>query len=346
MNLALEQIRKMGTYNTPSEERAIYGGLLLDFNERLAPLPKGVINAIKKIDPKALLRYPSYGTLQKSIASYAQVEGENILITNGSDIGMELIFRTFISPGDVCVIPSPSFSMFYQFTEVLGASILKPSYEPSGNFPIKDVIKLLRTKPKLLIICNPNNPTGTLLSIDEIEAILERAEKNTIIYIDEAYVEFSGVSAVKLIKKYPNLFITRTFSKAFGLAALRIGYVISRAENINEMIKVRGPYEINQIAIVAAGASLDSLSNLKKYCNEVMKIAKPMVEKFFVAKKIKFISSKANFIYFKEPFADFSDRLKKAGILIRPQTAGYARVTIGTVIQMRKFIQTFNKLIS
>lgn len=345
MSIALPQIRQMRRYDPPLEQRAKFQGLRLDFNERLAPLPEKVVCAVKEFDPQKLRLYPSYGDLGLKIADYAGVDEDNLMITNGSDQGMELIFRTFVASGDLVVIPAPSFAMFYQVAAVQGAKILKPWYKSDGSFPLGEVLQLLKQKPKLLIICNPNNPTGTLISLSEIEMILKCAG-DTIVYIDEAYFEFSGVTAAKLIKKYSNLFITRTFSKAFGLAALRIGYIISCAKNINEMMKVRGPYDVSQMAKVAAQASLDCLQDVQQYCDEVMKSAKPIVEEFFREKGIEFSPSGANFIYFKEPFDNFSAVIEENGILIRPQSSGYARVTIGTSMQMKKFIQTFKKLIS
>lgn len=338
----------MRRYDPPLEQRAKFQGLRLDFNERLAPLPEKVVRAVKEFDPQKLMSYPSYGELVGKIANYAGVDEDNLMITNGSDQGMELIFRTFVTFGDLVIIPAPSFAMFYQVAAVQGAKILKPEYKADGRFPLEEVLRLLKgtsEKPKLLIICNPNNPTGTLISLSEIEIILKRAG-DTIVYIDEAYFEFSGVTAAKLIQKYSNLFITRTFSKAFGLAALRIGYIISCAKNINEMMKVRGPYDVNQMAKVAVQASLDSLQDVQQYCEEVMQRAKPMVEEFFRKNRIEFLPSGANFIYFEEPFENFSPVLEENGILIRPQAGGYARVTIGTSVQMKKFIQIFNKLIS
>lgn len=352
MNFALEQIRQMRTYNPPIEQRACltgrqakFEGLRLDFNERLAPLPQKVLVAMKNFDPQRFMIYPSYGDLVKKIAQYAQVGAETVMITNGSDQGMDLIFRTFVSVGDTVVIPSPSFAMFYQVAQVQGAKIIKPKYKSDGDFSFEEVIALLKGKPKLVIICNPNNPTGTLLPFEKIEAILEAA-RETLVYLDEAYFEFSKITVVSLIKKYPNLFITRTFSKAFGLAALRIGYLMSCNVNIDEMLKVRGPYDINQIAKVAAETSLETVPELKKYCDEVMKEAKPFIEEFLREKGVEFCPSGANFIYFKEPFAGFSDKLEENGILIRPQAHGYARVTIGTLSPMQRFAEIFNQITS
>ena len=169
----------MGTYNPPIEQRSKFEGLRLDFNERLAPLPAKVIGAIRDFDPQRFMTYPSYGDLAQKIAKYAQVDGDNLMITNGSDQGIELIFRTFVSTGDKVVIPSPSFGMFYQVAQVQGAEIIKPKYKSDGNFPFEEVIELLNQKPRLVIICNPNNPTGTLLQLEKIEAILRSADRKS-----------------------------------------------------------------------------------------------------------------------------------------------------------------------
>lgn len=326
----------MQAYNPPLEKRQKFEGLRLDFNERTAPLPKRVRDAVRKFELQRLKLYPSYGFLEDKIASYAGVK--KVMIANGSDQGIEIIFRTFVEEGDEVIIPSPSFAMFFQVARTQGATILSPKYRDC--FPLKEVLILLRRKPKLMIICNPNNPTGTILALSEIEEILKKA-KNTVVYVDEAYFEFSGITAASLVEKYENLIITRTFSKAFGLAALRIGYIISCGKNIEQMLKVRGPYDVNQMAKLAAEASLESLDDMKKYCSEVMDFAKPLVEKFFRKNEIAFWSSSGNFLFFKEPTGDFTQILERNGVLIRPQLNGYARVTIGTLKEMKQFIKIF-----
>ena len=166
------------------------------------------------------------------------------------------------------------------------------------SFPLDDVLNSITEKTKLVVICNPNNPTGTLISVADIEKICKKA-KDAIVYVDEAYAEFSAVTAVPLLDKYPNLIITRTFSKAFGLVALRIGYVIARPELIKEMLKVRGPYDINMVSLCAAKTALQNLDNLDNYVDEVMEKSKPMLEKFLDDVDIRYYESGSNFILIK-----------------------------------------------
>ncbi len=354
MNYANQQIQNMKPYCPPLDNRRNYKGMLLDFNERTLPVSKNVTKAIKNfLSENKIQVYPEYFDLNGKIANYVGVSSDQIMITNGSDQGIDLIFRTFTNKGEKVIIPSPSFAMFYQCAEVCANEIVMPKYYENANgdlaFPLDEVLDAIDAKTKLIIICNPNNPTGTLVPLDDIKKILDKAKKfNAIVYIDEAYAEFSKVSASSLIETSENLIITRTFSKAFGLCALRIGYVITNKNLISEMIKVRGPYDINMAAYFAAKASLDDVKNVEDYVNEVMNKAKPMVEEFFKENGIKYFSSCANFILFKpKDSAKTFDLLKENGILVRPRSGanieGTIRVTIGTVKEMKQFIKFFKK---
>ena len=240
--------------------------------------------------------------------------------------------------------------MFYQCSQVMGNKIIMPTYDKDGSFPAEKVIKSIKSGVKLVVICNPNNPTGTAIEIQDIERIAKKALKyNAILYVDEAYFEFCKITATGLIDKYPNLIITRTFSKAFGLASLRIGYTISSPKNLAEMLKVRGPYDMNMPAVVAAKAALSDMKSLVVYVDEIMNKSKPMVEDFFRKNKIEFYPSHANFILFRPQNSSIlADKLKKSGFLTRPRGGkgieGTIRLTIGSVSQMKKFINQFKNV--
>ncbi|MFA6521181.1 MAG: histidinol-phosphate transaminase [Candidatus Gracilibacteria bacterium] len=354
MNYSNPQIQKMKAYSPPLEGRRDFEGTLLDFNERTVPVNPKVVEAVRDfLSQNTLQVYPEYGTeLTRKIADYAGVLPEQVMVTNGSDQGIELIFRTFTSKGEKVIIPTPSFAMFDQCAGVTGNEIMRPVYElPSLSFPVQEVLRAIDAGGvKLLVICNPNNPTGTLLDLETIEKILKKAEaKGTMVYVDEAYFEFSKVSAAPLIKKYPNLLITRTFSKAFGLPSLRIGYVLSQEANINELSKVRGPYDVNMPAFVAAKASLDNRKFVDEYVAEVMDKAKPLLEDFFTRNKIEFYPSGSNFILFKPKNSKVYEILAANGILTRPRSGpnidGTVRVTIGTASQIKEFIRIFREKI-
>lgn len=349
MNFANTYIQNMQAYSPPLKSRRTYEGLLLNFNERTVPVSPKVKDAILDFVKEDKLQvYPEYNNLCYQIANYAEVDEGQIMITNGSDQGIDLVFRTFTKQGDKVIIPSPSFAMFYQSGGLCGNKILRPSYKKDLSFPLDKVLELIDDEIKLVVICNPNNPTGTLLPLKGIEKIAKKAPK-AIVMVDEAYFEFSGITAAVLIDKYPNIVVTRTFSKAFGLAAFRMGYLISRKENLEEMLKVRGPYDVNMPACFAVKAALRDRQYMESFAIEVMEEAKPMVEKFFTENRIEYFPSKANFLLFRTTnTGEIFQILKKNGMLLRPSKGqnieNTIRLTIGTVEQMQQFIEAYKGL--
>jgi histidinol-phosphate aminotransferase len=342
-------LENLTPYLPPLEGRSNFPGLLLDFNERTTkPSPK-VITALQKIITRgALNRYPEYGALNSKISSYADVAEEEVMMTNGSDQGIELIIRSFSQEGDTLLIPAPSFAMFFQCAKSSGRKIISPLYPaPNFKFPFSEVLEKIDPSIRLIILCNPNNPTGTLIPLPEIEEILKKAAP-AMVLVDEAYFEFSGITAASFLKQYENLIISRTFSKAFGLAGLRIGYLLSQKENILALRKVQGPYDVNSMAAAAAAATLEDIPDMNSYVREVMQEAKPLTETFFQTHGIPFAESAANFLSFvpKNAAATLS-KLEEKGIRIRapsgPNMNGILRVTIGTSADMAKFCDVYRK---
>lgn len=348
-NLANSAIQKMGTYVPPLAGRWDFEGILLDFNERTIPVCPAVRDALLTyVNDSRFHLYPFYSDFSKRIANYAGVSENQVLASNGADQGIELCFRTYTKPGDKVIIPGPSFAMFAQCAGVQGNEILSPEYDVNDmNYPLEKVLSLVDENVRLIVVCNPNNPSGTLLSLEGIECLLNAAP-NALILVDEAYFEFSGLSAVPLIEKYSNLAITRTFSKAFGLCSLRIGYVLSQAQNIQELMKVRGPYDLNMAAYAGVCASLENVDDMRAYVEEVMTRAKPLVEVFFKEEGVPYYPSQANYILFRpwDKQAVF-EALKANGFMTRPQSGVNAtdciRVSIGTREQMERFIAVYKK---
>lgn len=359
----------MQQYKPPLSGRSNFKGILLDFNECTIPVSSVVSNALKTfVDSAKLGIYPEYEQALKAVAYYAGVNQNQLLLTNGSDEAIDLVFRAFTSEGDKVIIPAPSFVMFNQYAQSVGNVVLQPCYTenvgvPQGEngfvvtkvtladsglklqFPLDEVLQSIDKTVKLIVICNPNNPTGTLISLENIGKILDKA-KNSMVLVDEAYFEFSGLSAVSLLQKYKNLIITRTFSKAFALAGLRVGYLLSCEENISELQKIISPYSVNSMAACALVAALKDIPYMKSYVSEVMQKSKPLVENFFRENGIKFFESSANFILFKpENPADLVAKMANAGFLLRPRSGpnidGTVRVSLGTLSQMRAFIRAF-----
>lgn len=349
-NLALQRIQEMKPYNPPLSGRRIFNGIRLDFNERTVPPSPRIQKAIQNLlKSNTLQMYPEYGGLEQKLAQYAGVNIDQIMITNGSDQGIDLVFRAFTQIGDTVIIPEPSFSMFSQAAQIVGNTILRPLYsKENSSFPTEKLVNMINKSVKLIIICNPNNPTGTLVPIKNIEKIAAKSP-NAIILVDEAYFEFSKTTAVSLIKKYQNIVVLRTLSKAFGLSSLRVGYIVASEMYMREIIKIRGPFDVNAIAYTAALAALDDLKSVQDYANEVMNQAKPLVEKFFTKNSISFYQSSGNFLLYRPIKRREEKILKNNGILVRVQEKtniqNMIRLTIGTTDQMKKFISVYKKVI-
>lgn len=346
-----ENIRTMNTYKPPLEGRGAQDYLLLDFNERTTgPSPKVKEALGRFIDTDRLQVYPEYGDLEEKIAQYAEVPGSQVMVTNGADQGIDVICRAHLSERDKVIIPAPSFAMHYQSAGIQGAEILEPSYsEEDGSFPLETTLSLISddAEIKLIILCNPNNPLGTSISVKDTEKILRKArEKEIPVLHDEAYFEFSGVTCRDLVEKYDNLYITRTFSKAFGLVATRAGYVISQKENLQELLKIRGPYDVNMFARIAVLAALEDISYMRDYVREVMQESKPELENFLREKRISFLPSAANFLFLTVPKPkQIIENLKAENILVRPKKGPGnkegVRVAIGTLEDTKRFINAF-----
>lgn len=352
MPIFRENIKKMTPYKPPLEGRSARDYTLLDFNERTTGISQKVKQALKDyVDSDRLQVYPEYGDLEEKIAAYAGVSLLEAMVTNGADQGIDVICRAHLSEGDKVIIPYPSFAMHYQSAGIQGAEILEPSYNENGSFPLAEVLNLIASddKIRLVILCNPNNPLGSFISVEDVEKILAKSrEKGVPVLHDEAYFEFSGITCKNLVKKYDNLYITRTFSKAFGLVATRIGYVISQESNLQELMKIRGPYDVNMFAKVAVLAALEDIKYMKDYVREVMKESKPILEEFLREKGIGFYPSAGNYLFLKiqEP-KWLIESLKAEGILVRPKESPDKkigiRVAIGTLEDTRKFIDVFGK---
>jgi len=345
-------IKKMGHYKPPLEGRSGKDYLLLDFNERTTePNPK-VKDALKKfIDSGRLQVYPEYGDLEDKIGEYARVKPGQTMVTNGGDQGIDIICRAHLDKGDKVIIPFPAFAMHYQSAGIQGAETLEPKYKEDGSFPLEETLNLISDEVKLVILCNPNNPLGSAIPIEKVEKVLEKAkEKETAVLHDEAYFEFAGITCKDLIEEYDNLYIMRTFAKAFGLVATRAGYLISQEKNIQELLKIRGPYDINMFAKIAILAALEDKKYMEDYVREVMGESKPKIEEFLREKRIFFYPSAANFLLLKisNP-QEIIESLKLKGILVRPKKAPDGkeaiRVSVGRMEDTKRFIKVFNEVL-
>ncbi|MEE4358477.1 MAG: histidinol-phosphate transaminase [Desulfococcaceae bacterium] len=344
-------IAAMSPYSPPwtGLDRSAY--LRLDLNENSLDPPDHVIRALKScLDRKGIQMYPEYFRFLPKLAAYAQVGENQIILSNGSDQAIEIILRAFLGPGDTMLMAEPGFPIFNQVAGVIGAKVHGVPYDKELHFPCEAFLDAITADTNLVVVINPDNPTGSSLSLSRIRDILEKAGDIPVI-ADEAYFEYTGVTALALLSSYPNLIITRTFSKAFAMAGLRLGYAIASPELIAEFHKIRGPFDINSCAVTAAGAQLDDPHAWKAYVVEIMQKAKPFLENFFTEKGVKYYPGAAHFMLVQPENRDEAVAfLKEQGILVRPMTAPLIRRTFrmnaGTLEQTKKFADAYQKYLN
>lgn len=333
------------TYEPPGEGRA--GKLRLDFNENTAGCSPKVRRALARLTTGLLSMYPEYERGSRRLARHFRVAPGELLLTNGGDDALRLFFDTFVDAGSAVLICEPTFPMYRYWGEVAGARIEVQRYNSAMEFPLEGVLRALASKPRVLFVCNPNNPTGTLLETSVVETILQAAT-HTAVVLDEAYAEFSGVTVIPLIHRYPHLFVARTFSKAAGLAALRLGAVVACAESLAFLRRATAPFPVNVAALAAAEAAVNDPQTMKLYVKNILR-----TRAWFAGELrklgIKIYPSAGNFL-----LADFGPRasemcagLEAAGILLRDRSkdigSGHVRVSIGTQKEMRRLLKTLQR---
>ncbi len=350
MSIFKSHIAEMGAYKPPLDGRDPHEHLLLDFNERTLPVCPSVKQAmIDYIQDDRLQCYPAYGNIASRIAEYCDVNASQVMITNGSDQGIDLIIRSACREGDEAIIPGPTFAMYHQVAKVENLNIIEPSYSKEKGFPKDEVLAAITDKTRLIVIANPNNPSGTEVPRDDILEIAKAAPEAAIL-VDECYFEYTQQTVADVVDQYPNLLVTRTFSKTWGLPSVRFGYVISKAENINALLNVRGPYDINQLAVVAIEAALTNPGYTEQYVKEVMEVSKPMFEAFLDQQGIDYWPSAANFVWtFPENPEELEVHLRKNSILVRPKAEENGRIglriNLGNKEQVTSLILVLSKKI-
>ena len=328
----------------------------LDANERGFNLPDRVAEAVKeKISEIAFNRYPDIGTkdLRQMLSDSYKLELDEVLLGNGSSEILAVICRTFGGSSRPIAFMYPSFSMYETYVMLADSPAIKVPLEKDFSLNIDKLLSLSQTA-KLIILCNPNNPTGNAMSLKDIEKILNAASCPVV--VDEAYCEFFGPTAVALLAKYPNLMVVRTFSKAYGLAAARVGYLLGNAELVAKVGSVMLPYHVNSLSLAAA----QTVWQLKNEFTASIEQTIDEREKLFAAlkkfKNLMVYPSKANFILFS-PLTDsfmkaatLKGALAQRGIGIRgfslPEISHCLRVTVGTPQENKLFIEALTSILA
>src|SRR5712692_4964156 len=326
------------------------GKLRLDYNENTSGCSPAVRKALSRLTAAEISMYPEYEATRRQLAGYFGVRPSELVLANGADDSLRIVMDVFLEPGASVLLVEPTFPMFRFYAALAGARIRTLRYDAEMHFPLAAVLRELARRPRVFFLANPNNPTGTLLGRAALRQILEAA-RDTAVVVDEAYAEFSGVTVLPWIRRYPNLIVVRTFSKAMGLAGLRLGFVIAGKELAALCQRTQPPFSVNTPALVAARAAIADRVFPHKYVDQVNRSCS-MLSAWLARKGVRVFPSAASFL-----FADFGPvgsrlaaALARQGILIRDRSQdfdrpGFVRITLGTPAEMRRLIRALDPLL-
>ena len=300
-----------------------------------------------------LNRYPdgSCYYLRNALSDKLQVNPEDLIFGNGSNEIIELAVRTFAGPGDEAIMAHPSFVVYSTIVQAAGGrNVIVPLKDRRHD--LDAMASKITDRTRIIFIANPNNPTGTINTKDGFDSFMEKVPDSVLVVVDEAYYEYvmspDYADSMKYFRQDKDILILRTFSKVYGLAALRIGYGIARPEINTEMNKVRQPFNINSLAQKAAIAALADKKHLEKTIR-INERGKKYLYKELSRLKVNYVPTEANFIYIffeNEIAAELYNALLKEGVIVRPMGKSEIRATIGLPKENKKFIETLRKIIN
>ncbi|WP_105614233.1 histidinol-phosphate transaminase [Vallitalea okinawensis] len=313
-----------------------------------SPLAKEAITSA--LDRIALYPDGNATVLKESVAKHLGVASNQLLFGAGSDEIITMLAEVFINPGDEAISCTPSFPRYKSAVQLMDGQFIEV---PTKNytFDLDGILDAITDKTRIIFIANPNNPTGTIVTAEEQRAFLNKVPNNILVVLDEAYYEFAMGGAypesLPLLKEYDNTIILRTFSKAYGLASLRVGYAISNAVTIDLLNRVRGPFNVTSLAQLAAVAALKDQEFVRKTM-EMNAEVKAYSYKKCDELGIEYAESHTNFVMMdvKQPGNELFVELQKKGVIIRPiGPTTLIRVTLGTMDEMEKFFAEIEKLL-
>jgi histidinol-phosphate aminotransferase len=329
-----EAVRTLPSYHPPLAGRE---GLRFDFNENTVGCSPRVIERLRQIGAEQLARYPERGPVEAVVADFLEVAESELLLTNGVDEAIHLLCETYLEPGDEALIVVPTYSMYRIYMMAAGAEVVSIPAGRNFRFPTDDVCDRLTPRTRLIAIANPNNPTGAVVPPEELLRIA-RAAPAAAVLVDEAYFEFCGQTLLNCRNEVPNLFVARTFSKAYGLAGLRMGVLAGVEEQMRLVRKVSSPYNVNAVALACLPQALGDRAYIQNYVKEALE-SRSRLEHTLEANGIQFWPSRANFVLLRvgsssADSAAFVEQMRRHGILVRDRSSdhgceGCVRITLG-----------------
>ncbi|ENY8916980.1 TPA: histidinol-phosphate transaminase [Clostridioides difficile] len=316
----------------------------------LGPSPKVMEAMIEMLKQGQLYSEPEANELRRKLAEKLDLKPENFIVANGADNVITLIGEAFINRGDEVIYCNPTFPSYRTATiKNEGIPVEVPLTE-DYKYDLQGILDKITDKTKLICVCNPNNPTGTIVDDKELEEFLKKVPENIITILDEAYIEFltvpNYVDGLKYVRENYNVIVTRTFSKIYGLAGLRVGYGIDKDEIIRTLFTVKEPFSANRVAISGATAALDDEEFIKE-TYELNRVGMAYFKEEFTKMGFDVVDSQSNFLYvdMKTDIPKLFEDLKKRGFVIRP-SATHARVSIGTMEENKKFVAVLKEILN
>jgi histidinol-phosphate aminotransferase len=336
----------MSHYQKPPE---LYDGLRLHQNENTGGCSPRVLEALARLRADQVGFYPPYAAATNAIATYLNVPADQVTLTNGLDEGIMALAVAYLRPpigGPVreALVPEPAFEIFRFDTAVAGGRLVQVMPRPDFQLPLDDVLAAITANTRVVFLTNPNNPTGVSMPLDAIRIVARAVPRGAVVFVDEAYAEFAGRSFIAALPSFPNVIVGRTFSKAFGLAGLRIGCLVGTPDTMDPIRRAIPVYSVNIAATVAVQAALEDLDYLRSYLRQVAE-SKTMLYAACDRLGLTYWKSDANFVLVCA--GDRTDALVKGafarGIYIRdrstePGCAGCIRIGTGIVAHTQRCI--------
>ena len=342
------RVQAMKEYHPPLGSRDL---LRLDFNENtIAGSPK-VREVLGSISAGSLTRYPEREPVEALVASHLGLASQQVALTNGVDEAIHVLFEAFLEAGDELLLPVPTYTMYEVYASATDARVVAVQAGDDLQFPFERLIAAITSKTKIVAIANPNSPSGSVATRAQILRIAEAAPQAAIL-IDEAYFHFHGETVIDRIGDISNLIVARTFSKAFGLAGLRIGMLAGPLELMRWVRRVLSPYSVNSLALACLPPALADAEYLDWYVQEVL-AARSEFEAALDQAKLRRWPSRANFVLVDigPKHEEFVELMRNAGVLVRdrsndPGCDGRVRITVGTREQMRQATVALNEVVT
>ena len=343
----------MSHYQKPPE---LYEGLRLHQNENTGGCSPRVIEALARLRPDQIGFYPPYASATDAVAQYLAVPAEQITLVNGLDEGIMAVAVAYLraaigGPQLEAIVPEPAFEIFRFDTAVAGGKLVQVMPHADFSFPLEEVLAAITPNTRVVFVTNPNNPTGVDMPAEAIRTIARRVPAGAIVFVDEAYAEFAGVSFIPELGAFPNVIVGRTFSKAFGLAGLRIGCLVGAPATLDPVRRAVPVYSVNVAAAVAIIAALEDLDHLHGYLRQVAE-SKALLYAACDRLGLGHVKSKSNFVLVRA--GDRTDALVKGafakGIYLRdrstePGCAGSLRIATGIVEHTRRAIAVMEEVL-